>query len=305
MIYVLSGTNWFGIKQRLDGIKSEFVKKYGDLAVESIDGEEVGFEQIEFALDSLPFLSDKKLVIISRLAKNKAASEKIEELVKNLTDSAIAVIVEPEIDKRSVYYKTLKKMPGFEEYGEHDEYESVKWLVDQAEQKGGQLSRTDAAKIIDLAGNNQQKLAGELEKLLAYSPKITDQTIRLLVDPAPQSSIFNLLDAAFAGDLDSTLRLYEDQRAQGAEPLKILGMLTWQLHAVTLVQSAKGKSTEQISEQSGVKPFVLQKSRQISGRLDKARLQKLIDDLLKLDIKFKTTAINQDNALKNLLATLG
>lgn len=304
MIYVLTGSNWFGLKGRLDGLRAEFVAKNGELAVETIDGEEVEFERIRSAVESLPFLSEQKMVVINRLAKNKPASEKITELIEIFNESTLIVIVEPEIDKRSAYYKTLKKLKGFEPYDELDEQESAKRLVDLASQKGGQLSRAEASFLVDRAGNNQQKLSIELEKLMAYDRRVTRENIKLLVEPTPQSSIFSLLDVAFSGDLKATLRLYDDQRAQGTEPLNIVGMLAWQLHAVALVQAAKDKSSAQIAEQSGVKPFVLQKSQRIADRLDRSKLQKFTDDLLDLDIKFKTTPIDQDSALKNLLATI-
>jgi DNA polymerase III subunit delta len=301
MIHILTGTNWFGVKQRLDELRTEFIENNDELGVENIDGEDVTFQQIKSAQESLPFLSTQKMLIITRLAKNKAAIERIEELVYDSSDDVVTIFVEPEIDKRSVYYKTLKKLKGFEEFSEFDEQEAAKWLVRQAEKRDGELSISDANYVVSMAGNNQQKLAGEIDKLLAYSQKITRENIKLLVEPTAQSSVFSLLDAFFRGDLNLALKLYDDQRAQGTEPLNILGMLAWQLHAIALVQAYKGSDINQISQRSGVKPFVLQKSRSVADRIDKERLQKLLDDLLSLDIKFKTTSIDQDNALKNAI----
>jgi len=69
MVYILTGTNWFGVKQRLDELRAEFVAKNGELAVENIDGEETDFEPIKSTLESLPFLSSQKMVIITAWLK--------------------------------------------------------------------------------------------------------------------------------------------------------------------------------------------------------------------------------------------
>ena len=93
-----------------------------------------------------------------------------------------------------------------------------------------------------------------------------------MTEASPQSNVFNLLDSAFSGNLKEALEIYDEQRTQGEEPLKIFGMLVWQMHLVALVGSAKGQSDSEIMQSSGLKPFTLNKSKSIARRLGRERI---------------------------------
>ncbi len=70
----------------------------------------------------------------------------------------------------------------------------------------------DAKYLVMRVGANQQTLSNELAKLLSYDKAITRQTIDLLTEQTPQSTIFELLDAAFAGNSKKAMELYAEQR---------------------------------------------------------------------------------------------
>jgi DNA polymerase III delta subunit len=147
-------------------------------------------------------------------------------------------------------------------------------------------------------------LANELEKLLLYDTAITRRTIETLTEAAPQSTIFQLLEAAFAGRPQRALQLYAEQRAQKVEPQQIIALLTWQLHILTIIKTAGDRSADQIAKEAKISPFVVGKSQTIARHLTLAQLKKLIQDLLTIDLKTKRTAIDADEALQHYLLTL-
>lgn len=302
-IITLCGPNAYLLEQRLNQIKSEFVDEFGDLAVEAIDGEEATEDQIRFSLESLPFLSPKKLVIIKRLSSNKTLAENIEDFISNVSDSTDIILVEPKPDKRGIYYKTTKKLTRLEEFVELDELSAGKWLVDEAKKAGGELSISDARYMAERVGLNQQILHTELIKLIDYDSKISRQNIDDLTEASPQGTVFNLLDAAFAGNRRRALELYESQRTQRLEPQAILGMIVWQMHLVALVGSSK-KTIDQLAKDTKRSPFVLGKARSISERLGRAELKNLLDRLCALDKRLKSESIDVDEALRQLLFDL-
>lgn len=303
MVQIICGTNTFLINQEARAAKSRFIEQYGSLAVEVIDGEETDYSDILSAAESMPFLSSKKLVIAKNLSLNKTASEKIEELLAKIPSSTDFILIETKLDKRSAYYKFLKKQPGFKEFSETGEKELAAWVVSYARAHKAEISNQDANYLVERSGLSQQKLSNELAKLIVYNPKITKDTIDELVELTPSGSIFGLIDAVFYGDSQRTLKLYETQRAMGVEPQNILGMIVWQLHAISLMKQAAGKDINSISQASGLKPFTLQKSQAIADKMTKNQLQKILDELLDLDLKMKTTSIDPDNAIKNFLVT--
>ncbi|HSX45201.1 MAG TPA: DNA polymerase III subunit delta [Candidatus Saccharimonadales bacterium] len=304
MITTLTGPNSFEIQHRLKQLVKKFVDEHGDLALERLDGEEISFDRIQNSIESLPFLASKKLVVLRSPGANKDFTEKFKQAFDRQADSTDLIIVEPKLDKRLSYYKFLKSKTEFIECNELDARQLANWLSKEAQKRDGQLSPNDAYYLVERVGLNQQMLFNELQKLLEYNPKITRQTIDLLTEETPQSTIFQLIDAAFAGNPKRALKLYDEQRRLKVEPLNIMGMLAWQLHILAVVKTAGQRSVAEIASQAKINPYVVQKNQTIAKKLSYVELKKLITEVTELDEKLKTTAIDPDEALKNLLFNL-
>lgn len=304
MIVTLTGENTFGLSNELDTAARQFVSEHGDLGLERLDGETVEYERISEALTSLPFLASKKMVIISRGSANKRFAEHISELLENLPDTTDVILVEPKLDKRSTYYKYLKKSTDFHEHGALDLNGLARWLVADAKTKGGNISVPDAQYLVERVGLNQQLIANELEKLLLYDPKITRSTIDLLTEATPQSTVFQLLEAAFDGNAKRALSLYREQRALKVEPPQIIAMLAWQLHVLALIKAARERSPEAIAADAKMSPYVIRKSMAIANQLSVAELKEQVQRLLLIDLRSKRQALDIDEALQDYILQL-
>lgn len=304
MTTTLTGSNNFLLKAELDGLVAAFVVEHGDMGLEKLDGEEAEFERIQEALESLPFLAGRKMVVLSSPGASKEFAEAAERLLKNLPGTTDLIIVEPKSDKRSSLYKLLKKATDFREFAELDANGLARWLVERAKNCGGSLSAADARFLVERVGLNQQLLAGELGKLLLYQPDISRQSIELLTDRTPQSTIFELLEAAFTGNTRRALELYAEQRALKVEPPQIIAMLAWQLHVLALIKTAEQRSSQAIAAEAKINPYVVGKSLGIANKLSLAELKKLVGGLLALDVTLKSQPINADEALQDFLLEL-
>lgn len=298
MIVTLTGVNDFGRRQELQRLLTDFVAAHTDMAVERFDGDEADPARMRESVSSLPFLTQRKLVILYEPGKQKAFAEQIDDVLRDVADTTDLVIVEPKLDKRLSYYKTLKKTTDFREFAEQDANGLANWAVDYVKQQGGSLSVTDARFLLDRVGPNQQLLSSELDKLLTYEPNITKATIELLVERTPQSTVFELLDAAFSGNAKRAVQLYHEQRALRVEPQAIIAMLAWQLHVLALVKNAGSRTADQIAAQAKLNPFVVRKTQNLARALSKERVSQLIAALLNLDVRSKTITIDIDEALQ-------
>ena len=241
MVTTLTGANGYALQLELEKFVAEFVATHCDIAGERLEGKEADFDRIRESLQSTPFLADRKMVVLRNPSANKSFIEQAEELFKGLPESTDVLLVEPSLDKRLSYYKLLKKVTDYHEYTDLDQPNLERWLVEHAQTQGGTLNARDARFLVERVGTNQQRLAHELEKLLLYDPMISHETILLLTEPTPQSTIFELLDTAFSGNTKRTLALYRDQREQKVESAKIIAMLTWQLRVLAFIKTAAGR----------------------------------------------------------------
>ena len=304
MIKTLTGENSFAWQKVLREQVDKFVAEFGDLALQRIDGEEAEFSTIQEALTSLPFLSNKKLVVLRSPSKNKDFLEHVEQVLANISETTDVIIIEPKLDKRLSYYKYLKSKTDFQEFNELDINGQSTWLLARAKQLGGSISSNDARYLAERVGLNQQLLGNEIEKLVLYNAAVTRQTIDLLTDETPQSTIFQLLEAAFSGNNRKALKLYQEQRALKVEPQQIVAMIAWQLHVLAIIKYAGDRSIDEIAKDSKLNPYVLRKSQAIADGLKLAELDYLVEQLIDIDAKSKSTSIDIDEALKNYLLRL-
>lgn len=267
MVITLSGENSFLLDKSLAEMIDSFESKYSDLAIERIDGQEADFQTIRESSISLPFLVEEKMVILKNPAANKQFLENFDDLLRHIPDTTRLVIVEPKLDKRQSYYKFLQQNTEFKLFDDVDSHKLPTWLSDYAKNQGAQLSSSDARYLIDRVGTNQMQLANEVDKLLLYNSSITRQTIELLTEASPQSTIFNLLEAAFAGRTKLAVDYYQEQRAQRVEPQQILAMIAWQLHILAIVSTAGKRSDREIAKDHKINPYVVSKARIIVNKL--------------------------------------
>lgn len=304
MIITLTGVNSFTLKKRLDELVQKFKEKHGELAIERFDGEENDAQTIIDAISNAPFLAKKKMVVVRNGSANTEFSNSIEQIISSIPDWCELVLYEPQIDRRTAYFKVLKSQTKFEEFQQLDARGLANWLVNETKKEGGSLSFADASYLIQRLGTNQAMLYNELQKLLTYQPKINRKNIELLTEPNPQSRIFDLLNAAFTGQEQKALRLYEEQRAQKVEPQEILAMIVWQLRLLALAKYAGEKSPTEISNDSGVAEYPLTGAKKLASNISEEKLKQLVNEAMELDVKGKTTAIDLDEALKTYLVTL-
>jgi DNA polymerase-3 subunit delta len=304
MVITLTGSNFYLLKRRLDRLAGDFANDYGDFALQRIDAEEAEPAAILEAVQSLPFLSSRKMVVVRNGSASKSISGQIEQIIDSAGDTTDIIFYEPWPDKRSSYFKVLKSKTNLEEFNELDARGLSKWLAEEAKKQGGSLSLADANYLVERVGANQQQLANELDKLITYEPKNSRANIDLLTEKTPQSKVFDLLDAAFAGDKERALELYADQRAQKVEPQAIMAMIAWQLKLLTLAKLGANKSSQQIAQDAGLSPYPVMKAQNLARKIDDNKLREMVSEALQIDEMGKTKNINLDEALKTYIVTL-
>lgn len=305
MLKVLVGDNSFMIKQTLNQLKSDFLKDNSQLLIEQYDlNDDIEFSQVLTSCFSPPFLANKKLVIASNIEKIKDLTENDKNNLTNLADFTDLIMVGNKLDKRSSVYKFLIKLPQFKEFNNLSDNELVGWLVNYATSIRAKLSRNDANYLIERVGSNQLILSHEIDKLKIYSEDINRQSIDLLTVATPRSTIFNLIDAAFSGNDKTTIKLYDEQQALRVEPAQIIALLTWQLNVLSQIKLNAGDSDMEIAKKHRINPYVVGKNRPIANNLSIGRLSYLINRLLDIDVKSKSSSINTHQAILQYLLAI-
>lgn len=301
MIVVLTGPNDYMRNFALKQLKADFLSTNDEFSLEVIDASETDMGRVIDSVASVPFLSDRRMVVLTSISVAKSFADDIDKIINATSDTTDLIIDEPKFDKRLSLYKTLKKKAEFKEFNEFDERQLANWLVAEAKQRQATISLADAHYLISRVGSNQLMLDSELEKLINYNPSITKESINLLVYPTPSSSIFDLLEAVFTGNKRRAIELYEDQRRQLVEPQEIMGMIIWQLHILAIIKFNPGTD---VASKAKLNPYVVKKSTSLSSRLSELDVKQLINRATNLDYKLKSSAIDADDAIQHFLLTI-
>ena len=304
MIVTLTGENDAARSAELARIVAAYTEKQGAMGVERLDGEEASYERMAAAAESISFLVPQKLVILRSPGSNKEFVEKFDSFMAHIADTTTVVIVEPKIDKRLTYYKQLKEHTEFREYPHLAGQDLVQYVQSYVTERKGHITMPVARMLVERTGLGQLGLEHELDKLLSYEPAITETSIALLTEKSPQSTIFDLLEAAFSGNTRRVLELYEEQRTLKVEPQQIIAMLAWQFHALALVKTAQRRSVEEIARATRQKPFVIRKSQALAQTIPLTKLRQLITELREFDVRTKSEGILADEAVRYFLLHL-
>ncbi|MFA5004272.1 MAG: DNA polymerase III subunit delta [Candidatus Saccharimonadales bacterium] len=304
MVITLTGENGFLRTRELRKLVDAFVAEYTDMGLERLDGEEASYERMHEAVQSLPFLAPKKLIILRTPSSNNQFVESFEQFLGDIAETNDVVLVEPKLDKRLSYYKTLKKQTDFRDFVGQDGANLSRTLVEYAKEQSGALSVNDARTLVERVGEDQQLLMNELDKLLTYDPNVTKDSIELLTEKTPQSSIFELLDAAFAGNTKRAMDIYQEQRSLKVEPQQIIAMLVWQLYILALIKTAKDRTIDDIAKDAKLNPFVVRKSSGLAHKLSLTQLKELVTSLREFDTRLKSESVIADDVVQFYLLEL-
>jgi DNA polymerase-3 subunit delta len=289
MTIVLTGKNIFELQHKLNDIVDKFVNENGE-SIERFDGSEItSLDGLIDSVRSISFLEPKKLVIVREFSKSKELIDRINEILASKADSTELVFVDPLLDKRTAFYKLLKKNTELLEFKELDVFQLEKWVQKVANESGSSINASNAKYLIDRVGQNQLLLKSEIDKLAISGKEITKELIIEMTDETPQSKIFTMLDKLFSGDVNKAWELYLDQRAQGEEPQKILAMITWQLQQIAMACFVPERSKAQLIK-DGMTPYSASKSLALARNISKRTLSYLVSELSELDSQSKTNA---------------
>ena len=301
MVVILSGDQ-YRVEARYRILKADFLEANDALALEELDLElrpELMPADVLGALANVSLFNPRKMVILKRLSSRSDFQEKIEDICAAANQDASLLIIEPKLDTRGRFGKYLKGQPGHEEHAAYKGRDLEDWLIAQADAAGSRLERPLAAYLIEKAGSDCLLLEKEIAKLCLH-PEISRDLIDELVATTPSSQTFDFLDALMRGELGRALDFYQDQRRQKTDPMLILGLLVWQLRILVVFLGGKFSQAE-LAQEFGLKPFVVQKARNLSRSISSQHLLELIRLCRRTDQRIRSEFINPDEALLFLI----
>lgn len=293
-VYVLAGDEAF-LKREVRATLEKLLIGDADpaFAVSAIPGERGEWPAIRSELDTLPFLSPRRVVVVESadafVTKYRPALEKYVAEPSQVGTLVLDVKSWPSNTKLAKLvpdYATINcKSPS--------EPKLVSWSRERARSAYGKSFDADAAGwLVQLAGTEMGVLDQELAKLAVYvgdTKAIMREDVDRLVGRSRNADTFAIFDAIAAGRSGDALAILERLIEQGEDPLALLGAFSWQLRQLGQVNRylKSGLTPAAAIDRAEVKPFNRGRVDGLLRHLGRRRLDMLYDWLLEADLGMK------------------
>lgn len=331
IVYILRGDDREGIESKL----RDFYLRLGapdmaEMNTTRLEGKTSSLNDLRGAALALPFLTERRLVIVEDALQpyqgrgKQKAREELLALLDSLPPTTALVLIIPDARKykRGAYHwETFHEKHWLIQWAAEakgrslvvdcalpSEAEMINWVRGKAAHLGGSFSPRAAATLVEYVGNNTQRAAQEIEKLLTYvafQRPVDDDDVRRLTAQDQQGDIFELVDALGSREGEKALKILHILLEEG-ELLQIFGMITRQFRL--LIQACEileaGGTEENVRSQLNLHPFVAQKITGQARYFTLSALDVIYQQLLKIDVDGKTGGMDVDLALDVLIARL-
>ena len=188
--------------------------------------ENASFDMILDVMNTVPFFSGQKLVVIGNLQKAaKKDLKKMEDYLQRPSESTTAVL----LHEGSLKKDAKEALKGVRQIVlDIREADIPAWIAAKAALRGLAISRDAAAYLLAVIGPDLGMLSTEIEKLtLLGRPSISQDDIAEIVEGKRTYGVFDLVNAIRARDAEKAFAIYGVLR-ETEEPFSLMGALNWQ-----------------------------------------------------------------------------
>lgn len=327
-LYVLAGEEKYLVKRAAARLQ----KKAGGDSFPEFNSQEFGnddgIDAIADGVEALPFFAERKCVLVSDFnVEEKSGTElaKLAELLDNLPKTTVLIFAYPTLEtdwsrpskKWGDFLKKAREKGSVLFCQRRSLSDLQDMLVQRAKRLGCALSRRDAGRMVETAGQDVALLQNELEKLTAYAlgaapegvePEITPAMIEEMVPQTTETKIYKLSDALVAGNYEQAYRMLDNLFYQKVEPVVILGTLSSAYVDLARVKTAleSGLTAEGAGAYGDYKrkEFRLRNAQRSARRMTPQVLGASLDLLLAADGALKGSRLDPRVVLEELIAKL-
>ena len=328
-MYILSGQDDFSIGGSLEEIK----RGIGDQALLSanttiLDGQQVTLDQLRNACETVPFLSERRLVIVKGLLerfepKSKPSGRKKKTPIANreeecksliacissIPDSTVLVLIDGRLRSNNPLFKALSARAEVKTFPVLRNTELRKWIQRRVLEGGGSISPQAVDLLAKLVGSNLWIMKSEVDKLILFAAgrRIEEEDVRRVASHTHQANVFAMVDAVLEFKAKIAEQSLHQLLERGAAPAYLLVMLSRQVQMIVRAKELRkqGKPEAEIRNRLGLtSEFALHKILDQAGRYPLERIKEVYHKLLETDLSIKTGKYDGELALTILIAEL-
>lgn len=262
------------------------------------------------ACETLPFMADKRLVIVKEhpaFAGRADADERLISYIPNVPESAVLVFLcRGKADGRKKLYAAIKKANGVVSFDPLKDEELTPWIIKTFAELGKSISPQTASVLSFTVGSDTALLRREIEKLAALAGErdtVTEADVHAVATRSLECTVFEMVDAVVAGQQGKAFGLLRDMLTTGSDRLGILAMLLRQfrlMQHIKIMQYEKVPPAD-IKQRLGIKPFAAERCMRQAGGYTGGQVKKAVQICLNTEYMVKSGGYNEEGALETAM----
>lgn len=322
-VYLFYGKEYYLIENAIKEIKLILNDEMIDFNLDNIDGRETTLDQIISSIETLPFMDDRKVIILKDFellkGKKKNFSDEDEkyfiEYIDNIPKTTTLVfVVYGEIDKRKSLVKKISKNGVVFNCDKLSDIDLFKWVKKKFEINNIHIDNAQVMYFIDQEGyreKNSEKtlsdLENEINKISSFvgnKNKVTNDIIDQLSQKKVENDIFKLIDYIGQKNSSDAMKILNDMLYEGESVFGIFSMIARQFKVIMQVRQLQiqGYSSKSIAEKLKLHPFVVGKALKQTKNFSDEIIIDILNSILESDFKIKNGLVRDTLSIEMIIS---
>lgn len=317
-VYLFTGSEEFIKHEALEALRKKILptglEQLNDATLEGVTA-----QQITDAAETMPIMSDRRILTVRDWAPLLSAKSKNEDTevawmqkwLENPPESCILIFyMRTDFDSRKKMSSLLKKNACTIEFDFLSDVELQKWVSTRLKPLGKKMSIPAINTLSFMAGHKLTRLCGELDKLSAYAgerSEITTEDVRAIVSASLEYNVFELVNHLLAGNMEKAQNTINSILQGGQNAIGIIGMLTYQIRQMTHMKCALDEKipVQTVQEQLKMRPFAARQTAKQCSKLPANWLKEIYIECVETDYAIKSGRLRDQAALDALVLKIG
>lgn len=306
MMYLVFGEQELMVNKLVDKLAKESLEEITDFNLVTFDGYKIPLYEIVNDASTLPFMSDKKVVVVKnsyfltnenpKLDFEQSFGE-LEEYLENQNSDVTMIfsVLSSKLDDKKNLVKKIKekaKIYAVDNVNKKDLPRVVRQMFDK---QGISITNEALTEFLNRCGEDMYLVNNEIEKLSCYKKELDIKDIKLMISKKIEDNVFEMIDAIFSKKSDKVFKIYYDLKNNNGEPINLISIIAGQVRFLyqVLVLKDKGYSEGNIANELSCHPYRVKVALEKVYHLNKLDLTGLLEELSNLDIKIKSGEIDR------------
>ena len=325
MIYLLYGDDDFTIEEALVSLRSEVgLPDVRDVNTTTFEAS-VSRAEMMSTCDTVPFLADKRLVIVRglltrferrRQSRSRSKSDSataglgewkgLSEYLERVPETTDLIFVDGALAAKNPLLKAVKPHANSRLFSRPNPTELRQWIRMRVVSLGADIEPKAVDELAETIGGDLRVVAGELEKLALYrsGEPIRHEDVLEMVSYTRDASIFATVDAILEGRFASAAMMVHLILGSGGSPGYLLAMLSRQVRLLILAKdlSARRVPAPERGKRLGLSGYPLRKTMEQERKFRPEQLVMVHRRLMEADLSFKSSSLDEGVVLDLLVA---